>query len=128
MSFCVDCGLDHHAGERTAAEQVNAEVEIERLRTRRDIEVARITASASKDIAETEAEPDLARAEGAVEGMAAVLDTIAGGGEPPAIPGGPPIIVEPPAEEVPDETPDIEPPPPAVEVTPPAKRGGGYWG
>ena len=83
MSFCAECGIDHHAGDPGEVEAAaDREVEIERLRTKRDIEVARITASAAKDISETEAETGTARAEGQVEGMETVLETISGGGEP----------------------------------------------
>ncbi len=76
--FCPDCGIDHHAAERTEADAVKAEadraVEIARLETKRDIEVARINAGAATAISETEAEADVARAEGIAEGMENVID------------------------------------------------------
>ena len=79
--FCPDCGTGHECTAEQA-ERMSAEVAIERLRTTRDIEVARITASASKDIAETEAESGTAHAEGIAEGMETALDAVTGGGEP----------------------------------------------
>lgn len=129
--YCPECGLDHHAAERAEAEEVqriaDREVEIERLRTKRDIEVARITAGAAKDIAEEEAGADLAHAEGRAEGMEDVIDAVAGGGndEPPAEPE--PLVIDAPE---PGPAVDDDAPPPAEEhhdETPPRSRGLGMW-
>lgn len=111
--FCPECGADHHATERAEEEaereRVNAEIEIKRLETKRDIEVARIQAGAARDIAETEAEADVAHAEGVVEGMTGTLETIAGDPEPEE----PPVVevvADEPAEPVIEESAEAEPP------------------
>lgn len=126
MSFCPDCGIDHHAGDREIEAAADREVEIERLRTKRDIEVARITASAAKDISETEAETGTARAEGQVEGMETVLETISGG--EPDDGGDPPVIVEAPGPEPETEPgPDVAPPPEEPAAVPRENKGNGWW-
>jgi hypothetical protein len=126
MRYCPDCGTPHECEGQAAA--IDREVEIERLRTRRDIEVARITASAARDIAETEAESDVARAEGEVDGMETALDALAGGGETDSGEGAP-IVVDTTPEPEPeiDEEPDSAPP--VIDVaTPRESKRGGYWG
>lgn len=127
MSFCPDCGMDHHIADREVAAAADREVEITRLNTRRDIEVARITANAAKDISETEAETGTARAEGQVEGMETVLETISGGGE--AGEGGePPVIVEAPdPEPEPEPDPDVAPPPADPAPAPRGNKSRGWW-
>ncbi len=124
MSFCPECGIDHHAAERAEADAAKAEtdraVEIARLETKRDIEVARINAGAATAISETEAEADVARAEGIAEGMETVIDSAAPDAPEP---GGDPIIVTEPAPEPEPESepvPDVPPPP---EAGPVARHG-----
>ena len=58
MAFCTVCGANHHADEEDAAAAMDREVEMERLRTKRDIEVARIQAGVTRDTAETYTESD----------------------------------------------------------------------
>src|SRR6266702_6029225 len=98
--FCPECGIDHHVAARAEADAVKAEtdraVEIARLETKRDIEVDRITAGAATSISETEAEADVARAEGIAEGMENVID--AATPDAPA-PEGDPIVITGPAPE-----------------------------
>ena len=62
--FCPECGTDHHAGEREEQTALDREVEMERLRTKRDVEVARINAGVVRDVTETEAEVATEVAEG----------------------------------------------------------------
>lgn len=120
--YCADCGTAH---ECTSAAET--ELALARVWANRDIEVARINASAAKDIAETGAEHSSEHAEGVAEGMETALEAVAGGGEPEAAEGEP-IVVDPGSEpdpvleEEPENAPDV------VEVSPPAESGrGGYW-
>lgn len=111
--FCPECGADHHAAERAEREEAeraaDREVEIERLRTKRDIEVARIQASAAKDIAEEEADADLARAEGRAEGMTEVIEAAAPESAPePPEDEGPVVVMD--DAEVAEEPDDGAPP------------------
>lgn len=126
MRFCPDCGTPHECEAQAQAERT--EVAIERLRTNRDIEVARITASAASTIAETEAEHSAEHAEGVAEGMETALDAVTGTDEAEAA-DGEPIVVEASAE--PEFEPEGEPenaPPEVVEVAEPdMPKRGGYW-
>jgi hypothetical protein len=125
MRFCPDCGTGHECEAATTA--LDREVEIERLRTRRDIEVARITASAAKDIAETDAENPSEHAEGVAEGMETALEALSGGGAP-ASDGGTPIVVDMPDEPEAEAEPEPDMEPPVVDVAPPKEtKRGGYW-
>lgn len=125
MRYCQACGQGHDCPGDVSA--VDREVEIERLRTRRDIEVARIQASAAKDIAETDAEHSSEHAEGLAEGMETAIEAIAGGGEPDGGEGTPIVVSadtepEPEPEEEPESAPEV------VEVaTPRESKRGGYW-
>lgn len=128
--FCPECGADHHAAERAEVEAVketvDRDIEIERLRTKRDIEVARITAGAAERISEAEAEQEVAHAEGVVEGVEAVLSPAVT--EEPEDPEPEVIDVSDVAVEPDDEFDDE---PPEAEGTPvPAARqrvGLGMW-
>lgn len=123
MRFCQDCGTPHECAAENAAEK--AEVAIERLRTNRDIEVARINASAAKDIAETEAENSADHAEGIAEGMETALDAVTGADE--AEPEGAPIVI---ADPEPDPEPEGEPDtaPPVVDIPEPRTPSrSGWW-
>ncbi|HEX4788777.1 MAG TPA: hypothetical protein VH372_09975 [Actinospica sp.] len=125
MRFCPDCGTGHECeGTATALDR---EVEIERLRTKRDIEVARITASAARDIAETDAENSSEHAEGVAEGMETALEAVSGGGAPEGE-GGAPVVVDMPDEAEAEAEPEPDMEPPVVDIAPAmdAKRGG-YW-
>lgn len=125
MKFCPDCGTGHDCSVEGGA--VIAEVEIERLRTTRDIKVAEINARAGVTIAEVDAIGDVAYAEGIAEGMGEVLEVVGGGGAESADPGAP-IVVD--ADPEPEPEPDAEPDmaPPVVDVpTPTTPKSGGYW-
>jgi hypothetical protein len=111
MSFCPECGTDHHAGEH-GRDGKTAEVKIAEIEANRDIEVARIqrgemrtmgelNAETDVAVAEIEAGADVAAAEATAETVAAVLD--AGGETEP-----PPVVIEAPPAET-DEEPSIEP-------------------
>jgi hypothetical protein len=126
MRFCPECGNGHECEGQASA--LDREVEIERLRTKRDIEVARINASAAKDIAETEAESDVARAEGEVDGMETALDALAGGGETEGGDGAP-VVVDAPPDPEPEVEEEPDSAPPVVEVSAPREtKSAGYWG
>lgn len=128
MRYCPDCGTAHEC-EAAVAGVEKAEVAIEKLRTNRDIEVARINATAGVQISETEAEAGVAHAEGRAEGMEDAIEAVTGGG--PAEGDGEPIVVETAANPVgePDaiDEPEIEAPPEVAEV--PASEGSGssWW-
>ena len=77
MSYCVDCGIDHHAEEREAAKSLGEiELAIKRLEVNRDIELARINAGVIRDTAVAEAEAAEEHAEGVEEGLAAAVDAM----------------------------------------------------
>ena len=80
MTYCTECGQDHHAGEREEQTALDREVEMERLRTKRDVEVARIQAGVVRDTveieAETETEVAAVEAESGVEAAEAVADAL----------------------------------------------------
>jgi hypothetical protein len=132
MAFCPDCGTDHHAGERTAADAVASEVRIAKINADRDIEVARINARLTRNeletaevIAEIEGEAEV----GAAAAEAEVVATILGSGdqEPePVIIDAPPL-----PEPEPDPTDDAAPPPAENHHEPgddkPRKHGLGMW-
>lgn len=123
MRYCEGCGVPHECAAESAAEK--AEVAIERLRTQRDIEVARITASAAKVIAETEAEHSADHAEGVAEGMETALDAVTGTDETEAE-GAPIVIGAPDAEPEPEPEPDTAPP--FVDVPEPrTPKPAGWW-
>src|SRR5271166_903057 len=101
MAFCTVCGANHHADEEDAAAAMDREVEMERLRTKRDIEVARIQAGVTRDTAETytESEETIAAIEAesgvlAAEAVAEVLEDIVTPETEPEAEGSEPVIVE----------------------------------
>lgn len=119
MRYCQDCGEGHECEAQAAVTAVDREIEIERLRTKRDIEVARIGAGVQRDeletaesIAETQAEAEVISAIAEAEILG---DAIEGG-----IQDAPePLIIDapPPGDDAPDEAPPeiegSEPPEPA---------------
>jgi hypothetical protein len=125
MTFCPDCGIDHHAGERDGGGK-SAEVRIAEINAKRDIEVARIQRGESR--AETEAAIEMTEieTEGAVEVAAELADALAGPADPEpetgADPAEPVVITEDPAPPADDIT------PPEVESHhEPAAKAGGLW-
>lgn len=125
MRYCPDCGSPHECeGQETGREK--AEVAIARLHTQRDIEVARINASAGVSIAETEAEHATEHAEGVVEGIETVMDAMTGEDEPEA---GEPIVVEtePVTEAELEPGLDAPPPPEIPETGAPAGNKSSWW-
>lgn len=123
--FCPDCGTPHDC---TAESGVNkTQVEIVRLETNRDIEVARLNARAATTIAETDAENSSEHAEGLAEGMETAIDALSGGSAPEDD-GGAPIVVDMPDEPEPEPAEEPDNAPPVVEVSAPAEtKRGGYW-
>lgn len=120
--FCPDCGTPHDCTAETGVNKT--QVEIVRLETMRDIEVARLTARAGVAIAETEAEHSSEHAEGVVEGMETVIEAGSGAGEP----GAAPIVVDMPDEPEPEPEPEPDMEPPVVDVAEPkTAKSGGYW-
>lgn len=123
--YCPTCGIDHHASEAEEAARKSEEVEIERLRTHRDIEVARINANVVKDEAVMEAVAVAAEAEGMEAGLQAGADAVTP--DPPEIvePEPVPVIVH----DEPEPEPDV-PPPPADDSShaqPAEHKKPGWW-
>jgi hypothetical protein len=129
MRYCERCGTGHEC-ESDVQAAADREVAIEKLRTTRDIEVARINASAGVQVAETEAEHATQHAEGVVEGIETVLDAVSGETAPDgdAVPEGEPIVVETAPEAEPEPELDAPPPPEVVTETSSRNGKGGYWG
>jgi hypothetical protein len=133
MTFCTDCGTPC-AECATKAEQKTAmdrEVEMERLRTQRDIKVAAIQAGVDRDRAETYADTDIAiatiEAETGVvtaEAVADVLEEIVTPEQQP--PADPVLIPDAPAET---EEADTIGPRETGSSAPPedTKSGWSYW-
>jgi len=131
MSYCPDCGVDHHAGEREETAALDREVEMERLRTKRDVEVARIQAGAVKDVTETEvdAEVEVAAIEAeagveAAEAVAYVLEEVVSPPEPEAAPV---VVVDAPAEPAAPEGGEEAEPPPVHEPRGNSSYGNSGW-
>lgn len=129
MRYCEGCGTGHECEAQAEIAAVDRQVEIARLETKRDIEVARIQAGVQRDeletaetIAETEAEAEVTSAVAKAEILG---DAIEGG-----IQDAPePVIIDapgPPAEEIAEDAPPevegSEPPEPARKTV-----GLGMW-
>jgi hypothetical protein len=124
MRFCELCGTGHDCERETGAEKT--EVAIERLRTNRDIEVARISASTVKDVAEVESEHSAEHAEGVAEGMETALDAVTGGGGEPD--GEPPVLEVPAPEGDPVPEPEDNAPPEVIDTPEPDEPDrAGWW-
>ena len=128
MSYCAECGTDHHAGERDNSGR-SAEVRIAEINAKRDVEVARIQRGEARAVTETEAETAVAVTE--LETVAAVA--VAEATDPPepdsSEDGNQAIIVEgPPAEPAEDAEPDALAPKEEHLPDPAAKTSRGYWG
>ena len=125
--FCPECGVDHHAEEREARENVTQlELEIARVQAKRDVELARISAGVMKDDAVQEAEVVVAEAEGFEAGIEAGVEAATEPEVVEAVPEPIPIVVE----GGPEPEPPAAPPPPGVEETPEVveeEKKAGYW-
>jgi hypothetical protein len=125
VKYCPECGTSHECVteqrdlDRTA-------VEIKRLETNRDIEVARLQAGAAKHIADAEAEHSADYAEGRAEGVTETLEAVSGGGDPAPEPAGEPIVVEAGEEDEDGETED-DVTPPVVVPEPAEPKAAGWW-
>lgn len=125
MRYCQDCGTPHECiNEQRELDKTR--VEMMRLETNRDIEVARINAGAARSIAATEAEHSADHAEGVAEGMETALDAVSGGGDP--APVGDPIVIDSgdDADPEPDLADDVTPPVVIPEPREP-KSNSGWW-
>src|SRR6185437_937860 len=114
--FCSNCGTPVDVAAAAAAEgemtDAMAQVEITRINRAADVKIAQINAGTVRELADVDQAAELARAEGEVDGMENVLDTMAG--DPPAE-NGPPIVVEQPVEPTePTDTGDA--------------KASGFWG
>lgn len=135
--FCPHCGSETELviAAATAADTVDREVEIERIRAERDIEVARINARQERDYNETRVEVAAIEAEaevGAAEATAEVVAAAIAGPPEPETEADPIIIDAPqlPAGDDLDGQGDDEPPPADDDHSPktPGKpRGLGMW-
>jgi hypothetical protein len=129
MKFCADCGTSHECTVETGDRASDA-VRIAELETRRDIEVARITARADRAALEADVEIAETEADASVEVAAAeaeVIGTILAEADPPESDPGPVITVAPDIsqEADPEELPPVEgSPAPEASTT----RGLGMWG
>jgi hypothetical protein len=131
MSFCPECGIDHHIADREAVAAADREVTLAKIHADRDIKIAQIGASSAAVLAETDNALEVARAEGKVEGMETVIESGGVDGQA-AEPGGTgePIVVESPAAEpVAELEPELAPP--VIESSSPSSSsrssGGGWW-
>lgn len=126
MKYCPNCGTGHECS--VTGELDRTAVELMRLQTNRDIEVARLSAGAAKHIADVEAENSAEHAEGVAEGMETALEAVSGGGaEDAGEPEGDPIVIDDgtDAEDVTEAEDDITPPV-VVPDAGPAKPAG-WW-
>ena len=127
MAYCTVCGQNHHAEEEEAQAAIDREVEMERLRTKRDIEVAKIQAGQWKAETETMAEADVKvaeiEAESGVVAAEAVADAVTDILAPEPEPVPEPVIIT--YSPEPEPEPTIEP----VESEPPKakKSDWSYW-
>jgi hypothetical protein len=110
MSFCPECGTDHHAGERSGG--VGDEVKIAKIRADAEVEIAKIQRGMVREETAAEVEVEEIRAEADVEVAGELAEALADA-EPPA--------EEPPAEPEPVM---VEPEPDAPEMEPPVVTGG----
>lgn len=128
-NYCPECGnhLDREEEEtareetQQAEEAARADIEIERIRADKEIRLAKIAAG----MQDAERDQELAREQGKVEGMEAIID--AATPEPETEPDPEPVIIE-------DQVPETEP---ADDMTPPEAeheehherkpRGLGLW-
>jgi hypothetical protein len=127
MTFCASCGTECAtcAGQQEEQAAMDREVEIARLNTKRDIEVARIQAGAARDQTEmyTESDEAIAGIEAAAgveaaEAVAEVLEEIlTPEPEPVPDPAPAPVVID----DEPDRT--IEP----ASSAPPPKAKGLWW-
>lgn len=125
MRYCPDCGTPHECAAVTARELDRTAVELMRLQTNRDIEVARLNTGAAKSIAATEAEHSADHAEGVAEGMETALDAVSGADDQPA-PAGDPIVIDAGDDEDPGEPADDMTPPIAIPE-PREPKSSGWW-
>lgn len=108
MKYCADCGTGHECEAETP--RADPAVEIARLETKRDIEVARINRGLAEAELETEAEVAMIEAESGVaqaEAVADALTDVLSPPEPEPAPDAAPIVIE----DTQDETPADRLPP-----------------
>jgi hypothetical protein len=112
------------------AEEVTAEVEIARIQAERDVQVARIQAKQDKDwnethvqIAEVEAEAEVASAEATAEVIGEVIAAEAGNGDPEPADDPAPIVI---SAEPEDDSEQLPPPVAETHDSGPAKKPA--WG
>lgn len=129
MPYCQHCGgeVDTLPGMATAEEREPMEVTLARIQADRDVQVARIEASAhraelatAETIAETEADAQV----DAAEAVAEIITAQAEDSEPE--PDGDPIVVETPAAE-PEPAPEPDMMLPAAEPHEPREKPAGWW-
>lgn len=126
MTFCPECGVDHHVADRIAEQAADREVTLAKIQADRDIKIAQIGAHSAAELAETENALDVARAAGKVEGMETVIDAGAVDGQAEEPGDGAPIVVE--AEEPePEPEPDLEPPLAESSSASSGPRQTGWW-
>ena len=129
MTFCTECGVDHHAGEREERTAVDREIELARINAKRDVDVARINARVDREGLETAEEIAEVEAEAAVEAAAVEAEVIGAALEASDVDAEPIEIVAP--DVVQDVDVDMSEELPPAEGSPvPAeskKHGLGMW-
>jgi hypothetical protein len=135
MPYCTHCGgeVEHVPEVAAVAETVTAEVRIAEIEAQRDIEVARINARVVRDeletaeeIAETEADAQVATAVAEAEIIGDALAEGVPGPEPDA---PPPVIIadDGPDDPEPDAPPPVEPGSGEPETRTRKAAGLGFW-
>ena len=126
MTYCGECGVDHHAGERK--DSMGDEVKIAKIRADAEVEIARIQRGEAKAVVQAETETEIAVTEIAA---AAAVEIAAETGPPETEtePETTAIVVEGPPAEIPEESePTMSP---ADESSIPElaapRKSRGYW-
>ena len=127
MSYCPECGVDHHAADRIAEQAADREVTLAKIHADRDIKIAQIGANVTRDTADVDQAAELARAEGKAEGMETAIDGAAVD-QAPELGDGAPIVVDAPAAEPELEAePELAPPPAPPSSPSSPSSSAGWW-
>lgn len=125
--YCPECGIDHHAADRAEEQAADRAVELARIEANRDITIAKINASVTRDTADVDQAAALAHAEGEAEGMQTALEGGAGVDQAPDVNGAPIVVESPEPEPAPEPEPELAPPPAPPSSPEPGSRGSGWW-
>jgi len=131
MPYCPHCGneVGQLPGTEPVAEAASAEVQIERIRADKEIEIAKIAARQDRDWNETRVEVAEVEAEAEVAAAVAEAEVIGAAIEAGIEPQPEPVIIDAP-EAIADDAPDDAPPEAGGSEPPAATRktiGLGAW-